>query len=519
MKKSVFRFLSILLIMTFCCLPASATSIPTPSESNYISCYTLASSGKLYVYSDAALSQKTGGYISCGSDECRILAVSGNAVYVSYPRDSGGRRCAWAPASAFTRFNFNNVQIATASAKITTYRRISGSSYGSVSRGDKTYVLGASNGYTQLVYPVGSGWKMAFITTANANSSLKYDGSGSGGNSPSSNLLKDGTYVMVPRCAPDSAVEVSNSSYANGAAIQIWGRAFQNGKIIPTQTVRVENVGNNAVILYNGNSGKAIDVDCQRKDAGAVLHQWDLPASDKYSRASTTWYVKDAGNGYLTFINKNSGLALDITNASSANGSRGIQYTPNNSAAQQFKLYPEAYFNQNSGSSAWDMPMKNAYCTWRSYSNMSWGSYNNNAGDRDYHLGIDIYGTNGTVYAAADGKVVAASASNSGANGRYIVIQHTLSGRIVYSFYAHLKSINVSNGQTVSRGQNIATAGGSGYGSNSYYGTHLHFAVADTFKPGTYYGYATRFSGNKTTFNGVTFYNPVFVVDNDRLPD
>lgn len=172
-----------------------------------------------------------------------------------------------------------------------------------------------------------------------------------------------------------------------------------------------------------------------------------------------------------------------------------------------------------STSSGWRMPMDNAYCTWSSYSNMSWGTYTSRSGDRDYHLGIDIYGTGGNVYAAADGKVVAYSNSSSGANGRYIIIQHTISGKTVYSFYAHLSYANVYKGQTVSKGTRIATAGGSGYGKNNAYGTHLHFAIVDTlWSSGGYYGYATWFSGNKVTFEGVTYYNPVYVINNNRLP-
>lgn len=169
--------------------------------------------------------------------------------------------------------------------------------------------------------------------------------------------------------------------------------------------------------------------------------------------------------------------------------------------------------------SGWRMPMDNAYCTWRSYSNMSWATYTNRVGNRDYHLGIDIYGTGGRVYAAADGKVVASSNSNSGANGRFIILQHTISGKTVYSFYAHLSSLKVSTGQTVSKGTQIAVAGGSGNGSNSTYGTHLHFAIVDTlWTGGGYYGYATWFSGNKVTYEGVTYYNPVYVINNNRLP-
>ena len=197
--------------------------------------------------------------------------------------------------------------------------------------------------------------------------------------------------------------------------------------------------------------------------------------------------------------------------------------TYNKVSGVRYKLALSAYApSTNTGSTAstgWRMPMDNAYCTWSSYSNMSWGTYDNRSGNRDYHIGIDIYGTAGRVYAAADGKVVACSTSNSGANGRFIILQHTISGKTVYSFYAHLSSLNVSKGQTVRKGTQIAVAGGSGNNSNSAYGTHLHFAIVDTlWTSGGYYGYATWFSGNKVKYDGVTYYNPVYVINNNRLP-
>lgn len=171
--------------------------------------------------------------------------------------------------------------------------------------------------------------------------------------------------------------------------------------------------------------------------------------------------------------------------------------------------------------SSWQLPMKNAYCTWKTKTDMSWSGYNysSSRASRPDHLGIDIYGTSGKVYAAANGKVVAASSSNSGANGRYVIIEHTLNGKKVYSFYAHLSSVLVSTNTPVTKNTQIGVAGGSGYGKNNAYGTHLHFAIVDTlWSKGNYYGYANSFTGNKMTYQGVTYYNPVYVINNNRLP-
>ena len=167
-------------------------------------------------------------------------------------------------------------------------------------------------------------------------------------------------------------------------------------------------------------------------------------------------------------------------------------------------------------------PMKNMYCTWRSHSNWGWSDYTYNSfhPDRCWHLGLDVYGDNGYVYAMSNGTVVSCSNSNrgGGANGRYIVIKHNINGQTFYSFYAHLASIKVSDGQNVSAGEHIGIAGGSGSGSDNLYKTHLHFAIVDILKPGSYYGYATKFSGDKIKFGDVTFFNPRYVLQHGRLP-
>ena len=242
-------------------------------------------------------------------------------------------------------------------------------------------------------------------------------------------------------------------------------------------------------------------------------------ASTTYRRASTSQTAGSISKGDKVYKLSTSGsyvqVLYNIGSASSPSGWRMAWVTKSqyNSIAGT-----SSSSASSSSSSAWDYPMKNAYCTWRSYSNMSWATYTNNSSSRDYHLGIDIWGTNGYVYAAADGKIVASSKSPSGANGRFIVIQHTLNGKTVYSFYAHLASLNVTSGY-VSRGQKIAVAGGSGYGKDNYYGKHLHFAIMNKLNSnGSYYGYSTYFTGNSTTYSGTTFYNPVYVIKYDKLP-
>ncbi len=83
---------------------------------------------------------------------------------------------------------------------------------------------------------------------------------------------------------------------------------------------------------------------------------------------------------------------------------------------------------------------------------------------------IDVANSCGSpIYAAAEGRIAAVLASGwNGGYGRYIKISHPNG---TATLYAHLWDVLVSPGQSVSKGQKIATAGTTGRST----GCHLHF--------------------------------------------
>ena len=89
-----------------------------------------------------------------------------------------------------------------------------------------------------------------------------------------------------------------------------------------------------------------------------------------------------------------------------------------------------------------------------------------------YHGAIDYGVPAGTPVYAADAGVVIKTANLTYSYGTYVVIQHTGG---LQTWYAHgtSGSICVSEGQTVSRGQQIMRSGNSGHST----GAHLHFEV------------------------------------------
>jgi murein DD-endopeptidase len=77
------------------------------------------------------------------------------------------------------------------------------------------------------------------------------------------------------------------------------------------------------------------------------------------------------------------------------------------------------------------------------------------------------------VKAIADGIVSGTVQTISGAGGRMIFLSFPTGHN---ADYLHLSKILVQTGQSVKQGQVIGYSGGSGFGSNTAYGAHLHLS-------------------------------------------
>ena len=160
-----------------------------------------------------------------------------------------------------------------------------------------------------------------------------------------------------------------------------------------------------------------------------------------------------------------------------------------------------------------------------------WNAYSESMANkgRPYHVALDLgTGTEGeTVKAAANGVVTYVKNNDNNykenpqtGNGNQVVIKHTLpNGNVCYSFYAHLKkwSVTVSVGDIVTVGQKIAEVGRTGSASNGV--NHCHFSIVNK-NSSDFLGYVPNSAGttNKNSYNGVTFYNPAYVIKYSKLP-
>ena len=90
-------------------------------------------------------------------------------------------------------------------------------------------------------------------------------------------------------------------------------------------------------------------------------------------------------------------------------------------------------------------------------------------GTERWHSGIDIGAAAGATVIAADSGTVSV-ATYSSSYGNYVMIYHSNG---TYTLYAHMSSLAVTAGQTVTKGDTIGYVGSTGWST----GPHLHFEI------------------------------------------
>lgn len=184
LKKAIFLALFLSLSTMFSRASPARADVPDLTANSYIKMYTLSTENNTCVYTDSSLStQGTSSpyraYNSCiyANDELYVYSMGQYSSYVSYPTSSG-RRYGYVKTSALTTNNAAQ-GAKTSTGTVATYRRTGASRYGYVEKGDKVYTLASSNGYRQVIYPVGRNWKCGWVSDSEYG---RYIG---GGRSPS----------------------------------------------------------------------------------------------------------------------------------------------------------------------------------------------------------------------------------------------------------------------------------------------------------------------------------------------
>ena len=116
-------------------------------------------------------------------------------------------------------------------------------------------------------------------------------------------------------------------------------------------------------------------------------------------------------------------------------------------------------------------------------------AYNAQHFTENKHLGDDLNGIGGEnsdlgdpIYAIADGRVLLARDGGSGWGNVVILLHAYLENgerKYVQSYYGHVQDMLAHPGETVKRGQQIATVGT----ANGRYFAHLHFEMREFLAP------------------------------------
>ena len=175
-------------------------------------------------------------------------------------------------------------------------------------------------------YNVVNGQISVSLSGCNASSGYRIYITPGSGTVPGNGIVSGGTYKLVNR-ASGKALDVNNSSTADGADVIQWGYSGGNNqKWVLTDT-------GYGYKIINANSGKALDVYKSSLEDGADVIQW----TDK-GQTNQKWNLVDLGNGYYQVVNVNSGKMLDVEKGSTADGGNVIQWTSNNGYNQQWQI-------------------------------------------------------------------------------------------------------------------------------------------------------------------------------------
>lgn len=305
-KRTAIAFLTAAMICIF------STSVFAASTRK---CYTIVN-GNTAVYSNTALTKRYGTIYK--SDEITVISVTGKYSKVSYPVSGGRTKTGYISTGSILTGTTGNTYVAK--AKITTYRRPGGSSYGYITSGDRVMVLGSYGSYTQVKYPVKGGYKYGFVTTDNANRYIK-------GKVDNYVNIPNGMYTVSTALKASMVMDVYDGRSANGTNIQIYQSNGGNN-----QKFNITAVGSGWYKIINVHTNKAVDVAGGVKAGNVNVQLYDYNGSD-----AQLWRFISAGNGYYYIQNK-LGYYLDVYNNQTANETNILVYYFNKGNNQKWKL-------------------------------------------------------------------------------------------------------------------------------------------------------------------------------------
>jgi hypothetical protein len=258
--------------------PAVVSTSTQTTSSVSRKCYIIGTSS-VRVYSNPGLTTGYGWIYS--SDEISVIDVTGSYCKVTYPVTRGTKTGYIATNKILTATTGNTV---SSKAKITTYKRPGGASYGYIASGDQVMLLGTSGNYTQVKYPVSGGYKYAFVTTRNATNYL-------GTAETAGNAYE--TPVVVNNGSVNATVQANITSLAYASTGQL-GTTYQRWAGISRYTAwcaaYATYLANAAMTNAGYTSSQALAI-VPKQTSTAYMVQWYSSRGLYHSYAA--WYNSD----------------------------------------------------------------------------------------------------------------------------------------------------------------------------------------------------------------------------------
>lgn len=200
----------------------------------------------------------------------------------------------------------------------------------------KWYVVDCGGGYVKLINKhSGLAIDISENGTANGTKVQQWEDTGADAQ----------RFRLLPTTLPSASMDLDNGLYqiqgktsgklidaagwSNGTVAHLWESA---GTTNQKMNFERQSDGTYKITVYDGE--KAL-TDPSSYGNGAQLLFWDWNGSDQQK-----WYVVDCGNGYVKFINKFSGQAIDISENGTENGTKIQQWQDTGADAQRFHLIP-----------------------------------------------------------------------------------------------------------------------------------------------------------------------------------
>lgn len=274
----------------------------------------------------------------------------------------------------------------------------------------------------------------------------------------------EGTYFICPSASTNYALDVQNGNLSSQAYEWLYTRS--NGNKAQLWLIRHE-VGDWFSIRIAAAPELCLNVPGGNgQQNGQQLWLWTFSSNDP----SSLWRFSDAGNGRVVIQNQH-GLCLNYDNGQVGNSVRVHLWSLSESESFYWKLLP-ASESRSSDTSAKAMSTT-LYGSTGGYLSCGFDGYKNTSGR---HEGIDfVKGFGSAVYSLTDGVITRVTEGYNGSNGlSTIAIYSSSTGKTV--IYLHADPLNsLYVGQSISRGQQIATEAWRGVSKSS--GTHTHVEV------------------------------------------